>query len=434
MENVLTESRAVSRKNMISTTDIDSPVVDELQKERLRQSRVIARQLDTIGKLKRALDMIIADRSSRRSSVAYLPPIPDVDVPPEIDFCDIGLQTENSGRRGTDLDPDDVRYALSYLNTENQKLQEKHGAAEAALRTEREKAKRILTVCTRISSAPDSGISSPALAKWVSLGLEEAGYPPRQRTETFDDSILNQVCRFPVRIDRASASTRSRSALSEGDSPVAGLDLDMVYGSSCELMQILPDGAMPMTPRANNSFSSRFSWVTEVSGPYWSGSAVVVVTPSSKNSVVCIAHNQRVTISGAHAFALSATFEPSGMRDCLRFFDQRLHWSSGESWERLSLIDSLQGDWWTGFNIVSLKLTDGGSVSGLWGLKTVVIEILARPVDGVVDVIGTLGPGICMYGTVKPRYAVASDSEQVMSVLEWGNGQIWQQSAFSESN
>ena len=418
MENLSTGIKAACAKAPISTVDTDSVLVEELQQERLRQSRIIARQLDTIGKLKRALDMVMIEKSSRRSSVTGGPVrIPDVNIPADIDLVDAGqLADSNPVRtRAEDVDYDQVRRALGYLAEENIRLSRERQDSEEALRAEREKAKRILTVCTRITSSPDSGISSPALAKWVSLGLEESIFPPRPRTETIDDSVVCRSLRFPEG-PGGSSTTRSRSALSEGDSPVAGLDLDMIYGSSFEPhSHAHPDDAVPLTPKASNQ-SNRCNHAYALGGAYWTGSEVIFL--QSVNEATLEGQNVSITMNSSFPFFQSQDGS-SG-----QVIGSRLKWDSGEQWDPIPLADRMRGEWWTGFGIVTLEPDLTGILKGVWGVKQIEIRP-SSPISalGIGNVICRLSDvEIEMVGTLSPKYEGATKS-----IVQWGNGQVWEQ-------
>lgn len=250
---------------MISTIDFESKVIQELQEERLRQSRIIANQMDTIGKLRHALDQMMVDRSSRRTSISHSPSLPFVSVPDSSGGSMVECTScESPGRRNShSVDLESVHKAISALDTNRF-----YGG------TPREGLQRP----HRIQPVPESGLSSPALAKWASMGFDEGGYTNRPRTETFDDV---NICfsRMPLSVLNGSMTTRSRSALSEGDSPVAGLDLDMVYGSAFETANAacLPKNAFPLTPKAMNQPAIILS---EVAGAYWTGSEVICLGTS----------------------------------------------------------------------------------------------------------------------------------------------------------
>lgn len=420
MDILSTGIKGACIKAPISTIDTDSALVEELQQERLRQSRIIARQLDTIGKLKRALDMVMIEKSSRRSSVAGGPVrVPDINIPPDIELADAGqLADANTMRTRTeDVDYDQVRRALGYLAEENIRLSRERQDSEEALKAEREKAKRILTVCTRITSSPDSGISSPALAKWVSLGLEESVFPPRPRTETIDDSVVCRSLRFPEG-PGGSSTTRSRSALSEGDSPVAGLDLDMIYGSSFEAhSHAHPDDAVPLTPKASGQSNRRY-YAHTLGGAYWTGNEVVFLQAVNESTLEGLS----VSITLNASFPVFQSREGSSGR----VLGSSLKWESGEQWDAIPLSDRMRGEWWTGFGIVTLEPDASGKLKGVWGLKQIEIGPSSQISPfGVGNVICRLTDvEIEMVGILSPKYEGSLASK---SIVQWGNGQVWEQ-------
>lgn len=424
MENVHTTNKLPFHKPPITTYDPESPLVEELQHERLRQSRIIARQLDTIGKLKRALDLVMLERSGRRGSLTPRTlSIPDLIIPPDVDFTDIGLQTDtvSNRSRSQDADYDQVKRALGYLAEENLRLTRDRQESEQALLVEKAKAKRILTVCTRISSSPgQSGISPPALAKWVSMGLEDASFPVRERTETFDDGQYRRSARNSmVPMDHlGSTTTRSRSALSEGDSPVDGLDLDMIYGSSFDVpgfLDVHPD-AVPLTPKASNKDT-----ISELCGFYWTGDEMFFFRPAG-GELRC--DESDTVIRFVDSFILGRF--TSGLAENLagRIISMSptitLEWSDDMTWTRVDL-SNLVGDWWTGHTTISLSLSSdqSGRIQGQWGLR----QILIWPTTET-EIKGILLPGESpeMVGAVAPKYGQMGGR----LVISWANGQTWE--------
>ena len=428
MENVPPPGRILSRKAPIQTLEFESQIIEELQQERLRQSRIIARQLDTIGKLKQALDQLISERSSRRSSVCHSQVQPLGFFPPETDQCDAETQTYGSATATSDHedDIDEIRTALTRVNAENQRLQSRTNIADYALRAEKAKTQRILNVCTRISSAPESGISSPALAKWVALGLEDGVFSDRQRTETFDDTAALRLAWLPAKSLDSSLFTRSRSALSEGDSPVAGLDLDMIYGSF-DAPSSVPRDAVPMTPKAGDENSDP-DFLRQAAGSYWTGSHVAVLRVNPSKTYMLIgdwSDGQPIAVAGHPPRALTAVFQSNGRRIDGSIDKNRrsIRWESGDIWERIDYAHHLCGTWWTGFCTIHLNPTDdmSGTVAGSWGLRTVELRALAPILDGEGSVMGSLGEAIDMYGSIEAA------SKAGLSVIRWGNGQRWEQ-------
>ena len=426
MENVDRDNRELRRKGRVNTCDLDSPVIEELQQERLRQSRIIARQLDTIGKLKRALDLVMGERSSRRGSLSLpMLALPDLNIP-DIEFSDVGLQTEPSQNRtrSQDADYDQIKRALGYLAEENLRLSHQRNATEEALLAEKEKAKRILTVCTRISSSPggNSGISSPALAKWVSLGLEDTVFPSRDRTETFDDGFFHKSAPGAV---AESSTTRSRSALSEGDTPVAGLDLDMVYGNAFDhsgASNFHPD-AFPMTPKA--SFR-KHEVQRSLCGTYWNGQSSVslslraddleVICPDKETYLIRVLDSETVLLSQDGGGAVKGRIRVS-----------RIEWPSLETiWEKIEgFAEKLAGHWWTGFSIVTLLPTPdmSGRLEGTWGFHQITLTASSHlKVDGG-NFCQVRGAGVVeMTGSVGPKYGSGGGR----LVIRWDNGQVWE--------
>jgi hypothetical protein len=446
MENIESGNRQKCRKEPIATADIDSPIIEELQQERLRQSRIIARQLDTIGKLKRALDMIVMDRSGRRGSwIAPSISIPDVIIPAEIEYSDFSLQTDPPvPAKASDADNDQVRKALGYLAEENLKLSKLQRDSEEVLKAEREKTKRILTVCSRISSSPDSGISSPALAKWVSLGLEESVFPARPRTETIDDSIVCRTAKFPLQQNdqTGSSTTRSRSALSEGDSPVAGLDLDMIYGTNYEGNSHHPQDAVPLTPRVSQSEDTMKILISNLAGSYWTGDEVMSLSISSSDlslegqfaddSVIQIL--PRGPMSSLVSLLIRQKDQTTWQMECsFRTSPTRqpcILWPDGVEWTRIHLVERMVGEWWTGFGMIFLKPSRDGSgkLVGQWGLKAIEIRAASDlSPDGCCEILCNLSNiGVEMSGSLFPKYK-SSSSCVTRSMVHWGNGQVWEQ-------
>ena len=418
MENFQKPNLIPQRKAPITTYYCDSPIVEELQQERLQQSRIIARQLDTIGKLKRALDMVMLDRSGRRGS--WSPPvlnIPDVLLHHDVEYIDVGVQTDSSSTRSRsqDADYDQVRRALGLLAEENLRLARDRHESEEALMAQKARTNRILTVCTRISSSPGhAGISSPALAKWVSMGLEEVEFPIRDRTETFDDACLHR----PARDNGGSTTTRSRSALSEGDAPVDGLDLDMIYGSSFEVTDFNshhPD-AFPLTPKASHKDE-----IGQLAGSYWTGEEMIFfknfgpeLISESSDLVVRFVDSWTLGLFRS-GLAEDITGRVTSVSPRIE-----IEWiSSKKNWVRIDLSSSISGEWWTGYSTIALEPSSHGSgnVEGDWGCR----RILIAP-TGKAELRARLMPGESpeMIGSVAPKYGGGR------LVISWGNGQVWE--------
>ena len=416
------------RSGWVSTIDFESKLVEELQQERLRQSRIIANQLDVIGKLRHALERMMCDRSSRMSTIQLF----SMEKRPSVFRQDAYVQTSYSGP-----DEEAIKNALSFLYAENQELYIRQKESEDALRTEREKTKRVLRVCSRISTARSSAISSPAFAKWVSLGLEEATVSTRNRTESFDDSLL---LKLPRLYGEDSCTTRSRSAFSEGDSPKAGFDLDMVYGMNFETPSALvPHDAVPMTPRAGSVMSPLDAdEVCRLEGLYWTGDSVGWIQRVSAGYLECSLLEggciipQEVTDTGI-TFLTSANERT--MRGVYCKEKKKISWDNWIEWKRMEeLSQLLVGEWWTGFAIVKLKATRGGTWSGRWGQ----MDIKISPTSFIADQTGHVklesvgSPPVCnMRGSIEPRYLPAGPL--VASCIHWDNGMRWEQISSSSS-
>ena len=245
-------------------------MIDELNQERLRQSRIIARQLDTIGRLNRALEQLM-HRDSRRLSFSYISasksPSHSISPMPDLGFEDVGVQTDITIDDEIS-NPDELKRILGMVTAENRKLVAQNRSVDKELFLEKERAKRILAVCTRISTSASpggdgsGGLPSPTLAKWISLGLDDATYTGRGRVGSADDLCLDLPSQRHFRRNRSNsysstADSPQRVILSEGNSPIKGVDLDMMYGSF-EPVTDMPQEAVALTPRAADSFDSTF--------------------------------------------------------------------------------------------------------------------------------------------------------------------------------
>jgi hypothetical protein len=405
---------STNRKAMISTIDFESKVIHELQEERLRQSRIIANQMDTIGKLRHALDQMMVDRSSRTTSISHSPMLPFLSVPYSSGGSMVwSTSCESPGRRNRhSVDSESVRKAISALETNRfdngtprEGLQMPHG----------------------IQAVPESGLSLPALAKWVSMGFDEGGYSNRPRTETFDDVNIG-ISRMPLSVLNGSNTTRSRSALSEGDSPVAGLDLDMVYGSAFETATAacLPKNAFPLTPKATNQPAIILS---EVAGAYWTGTEVICLGtlrnyPETLFGETCAGDKcVSVRVSGKSLVANLAMQGIPRNVDGI-FSGDSICWVTGEKWHRIDTNKILVGDWWTGFCMIHLVSSDdcNGSVSGRWGVRRIEIRPLTEFAQGLGDIKGSMGQeSFDMFGTVEPL-----PGRSDLNRIRWSNGQVWE--------
>lgn len=419
MENMIEMNMPSFRRNgWIPTIDFESDLVDELQQERLRQSRIIANQLDVIGKLRHALEMMMSDRSSRVSNAS----------------TSIGERHIRHERRDScsqtacdEADSELVKKALSYLYVENRELLHRHKESEQALRSEREKSKRILKVCSRMSSGKGCSISSPALAKWVSLGLEELEVPHRNRTETFDDSVLPRFWGC----EEGSSTTRSRSAFSEGNSPRAGFDLDMVYGINVGTPSVLPDYALPMTPRAGGG-----DLVTLLEGVYWTGESVGWIRKDPSGYL------ESSLYEGGHVHVTDFTsneitvYSKSGEERIVGYYsldNLSINWVEEgglkHHWKRMKESpDILVGEWWTGFSLLKLAAIDDCTrMEGVWGQRHIQVSLCSFMEKGKAEIRLEYidGMGGCMQGSLEPRYS--PPDPQVPSIIRWNNGMVWEQ-------
>ena len=424
-------------KAPIAVTDFESRVIEDLNLERFQQSKTIAQQLDTIGKLKAALGQMV-DRTTRRRSLpqgpAYGVPISPSDEEPTT----VCVQTDavSNGDLSTVAE---LHQRICLVNAENRRLQVHARTADSALKSERAKARRIIEACARIASPHGPvGLSSPALAKWVSMGLEDTIFTTRTRTETFDDSALPRVRRLPLLQLGSLRMARSRDALSEGDSPVAGLDLDMVYGSFEAVGVLTPSDAVAMTPRSSSDYlrSSDPIRLTRLAGTYWTGSTTGVLRFDRENPL-CLTG---LWESGTDQFVELVSKGEGVVMRFLKTGDtldgliegENLVWATGGLvWEKLPNLSYLiAGEWWTGFSTIALdpKPDLSGTCVGQWGMQTVELMIQSKPVeksDRSAQVVAVLGlSGVCMYGSLEPRYATSGTPAP--SVIRWGNGQTWE--------
>lgn len=222
--------KAAKGSSRVPINDFESSVIDEITQDRLRQSRVIAQQMETIGKLHRALSQF-SDRDYRRTSFSGH----DTFNMTDSFVSDDVLPVTHDQEVQTDLTiPESVN--LGSIIADHKKLQSQAVASERALQSERAKAHRVLQACARV--ARTGSVSSPALAKWISLGLDEFSQIDRSRVMSTDDGILGIPVRRALAFSTAQssvtvspASSQIRTTLSEGHSPTGGLDLDIIYGN-----------------------------------------------------------------------------------------------------------------------------------------------------------------------------------------------------------
>ena len=469
-----------SRTGPINITEFENRVIDELNQERLRQSRIIARQHDTIGKLNRALEQL-TERDSRRASFFHSTSsfrLPPTSPSPDIGFADAGVQTDITIDDEI-YNAEDMRRMMNVISAENRKLLSQNREVDQALHHEKEKTKRILAVCTKIScsSPTDSdrgGLTSPTLAKWISLGLDDFSYSLRSRVGTADDAAMLHL---PTPFHRTDPHRRScvshgspyssspntpfpddspKKALSEGDSPHGGVDLDMMYGSF-EPPSSMPKEAVALTPRAADHGDIKF--LRCVAGTYIVGDySTSSPDPSSFKTVIIRLGPHRgiplrcklfdthedVTITGTSAQVV-ATITSTGEKVHGQFSSSEITWNESSVfyprvWTRVPHL-TVAGDWWTGFCILSLSLSDdlSGTFRGKWGSRMVEIRLMEMSVTGdgadrqiqwqVDGIMGGGGSGksdhgsrIVMHGQMKRKF-----SENSFFVIEWGNGQVWEQ-------
>ena len=466
-----------SRSGPINITEFENRVIDELNQERLRQSRIIARQHDTIGKLNRALEQL-TERDSRRASFFHSTSsfrLPPTSPSPDIGFADAVVQTDITIDDEI-YNADDIRRMMNVISAENRKLVSQNREVDQALYQEREKTKRILAVCTKIScgSPTDSdrgGLTSPTLAKWISLGSDDFTYSIRSRVGTADDAILQ----LPTPFHKTNRHRRScvshgspyssspctpfpdespKKALSEGDSPHAGVDLDIMYGSF-EPSSSMPKEAVALTPRASDHGDIKF--LRSVAGTYIVGDdpSSSSDTPSIKTVIIRLgAHrgiplrcklvetHEDVTITGASGQVV-ATISSTGEKIYGQFSSPKITWNESSVfyprvWTRVSST-GIAGDWWTGFCILNLSSSDdlSGTFRGKWGSRFVEIRLMEMvragdqvhwQVDGVMGGGGSgksdSGSRIVMHGLMKPKFL-----GNEFFVIEWGNGQVWEQTS-----
>ena len=400
--------RPFRRGGWISTIDFESKIVEELQQERLAQSRIIAQQLDAIGRLKHALEMMMGERSSRKSCMM----MGFIEQAEKRNFVDACVQTALEGP-----EDEDIRRALGYLLSENMQLSLRHREAEAALRDERQKSRRVLTVCLRVASSNYCKISSTALAKWVSLGLDDGKFATRHRTETFDDIFL------PRRNLNESSLSRARSAYSEGDSPRAGLDLDMVYGINFESASVVPLNSVPLSPREAERDAD-----CDLEGIYWTGVSVGIMRMTPEGYLECS------KLRGGHVHA-TVNNELTVMSDDETiggYFDSArgsVLWEDQSEWRRMDAERLLARQWWTGFSVVKLSMhhsVKGVFFFGKWGERDIDITPASFLSEGEGQLRLTFSDAcIELVGNIEPRYLSAGTS--VPSRIRWANGMVWDQ-------
>ena len=341
----------VKARETVAVTEFESAIIQELNQERLNQSRTIAKQLDTIGKLKEALGQM-TERTFHRPYQISTCIIPEPTSISPTGLCSTAVQSNT--------------HVL--LENENRRLVAELALANSALSRERAKSSRIATVFSRLASPlADNVLSSPDIAKWVVMGLEDSNFfSNRARTGTFDDSFVPSIRRPGSCVSDITFTSRRR-ALSEGNTPVAGLDLDMMYGSFggegpdvCGL-SMSPRHSIRMQNAADVcgfSLSPRHSIRMQNDSKYWDGEVV------------------------------------------------RLDNLPGS--EQVFPDESLVGTWWTGFGWLELELFSD-SVGGRWGhhfihvYSTAGFRIIAH-ITGEVYMVGTRGE----------------------NRIVWGNGQRWE--------
>lgn len=312
--------------------DFENIVIDELTQERLRQSRVIAQQTDTIGKLHRALSQF-TDRDYRRFT-----PVDSVNVSETFLVDDV-----LSGARDDEVQTDLIMPGFSdiaALFEEHKKLQTHAKATEIALQAERAKARRVMQACARVVRT--GSISSPALAKWISFGLDEFSQLDRSRIMSYDDGNSGLPVHSSI---RSPSSARVHGSLSEGHSPIAGLDLDMVYGNfhPNDYSRTELEETFAMSPRdlvdPNPLLVDRFEMSPPpdkelLVGHWWTGFSLVHL--SNSNEVIKGTY-------GLHGIQLD--LEPTGevhatmgsglkMDGVFDFGAKKIKWTNGQLWTK----------------------------------------------------------------------------------------------------
>jgi len=466
-----------ARSGPVPTTEFECEIIEELNQERLRQSRIIARQHDTIGKLNRALEQLM-HRDSRRlsftSSAANKSPTHSLSPIPDLGFCDAGVQTDVT--IGDDIsNPEDLKRILGMVTAENRKLLAMNRSVDRELYKERERAKRIIAVCTRISTSDVSppGLTSPTLAKWISLGLEDSKYTGRGRVGSADDLDLDLPSERRNRRRHRSSSYSStndspkRAFLSEGNSPIKGVDLDMMYGSF-EPVTDMPNEAVALTPKATDSFDARFL-TNHVAGTYLVNSRTAVIIRLGPNRTIPLvgsipseghppASSNSFTVTGTTT-RLIATLSQTNFRIYGIYREGKIFWDNppdcsrlpfgSSNWQKCHFIPA--GDWWTGFTMIHLQKNEdmSGTSRGRWGLRTAelrLVECLGDDQDSpysewIIElVLGSPtapvgGSAVTMQGVLSPKYIKRRGSmsggdltsSRALSVIHWGNGQFWEQ-------
>jgi hypothetical protein len=452
-----------SRSGPINVTDFENRIIDELNQERLRQSRIIARQHETIGKLNRALEQW-TERDSRRGSFFHSSSsfkLPPISPPPDLGFIDASAQTDIT--IGDEIyNAEEMRRMMGVISAENRKLLSQNREVDQALYHEREKTKRMLAVCTKISCTSPTesergGLTSPILAKWISLGLDDFSYSIRSRVGTVDEAYLRLPSPMGYSNIRRSCMSHGspfgspshtpdsspKKALSEGDSPNEGVDLDIMYGSF-EPSTMMPKEAVALTPRAADSGDIKF--LRSVAGTFVMGQ-LDPSTPSSLKTVILRLGPHRgiplrcklpdtcedVTITGS-CDQLIATISSTGEKISGDFSTSKITWNESSVfyprvWSRVPDSLMIVGEWWTGFCILLLSPSDdmSGTSRGKWGSRFIELRLVEKLMISdewlVGGVLGTSGPSrIKMHGSLRKKIGGNN-----LWMIEWGNGQVWEQ-------
>jgi hypothetical protein len=422
---LMVEKLNVSRpnvKDLVPTVEFENHVIHDLQEERLRQSRIIARQLDTIGRLNRALDQM-RDRSFRRPfSDSIIINSPSSNSPFHED-----ASTQTDGLwLPTPSDTSAVRVALIRVNQVNEEYRERNECLEMELDTERGRIRRILTVCDRLMAATVP-MSASSLARWIILGLEGFTSPSRERTNTYsgfcrDDASIQST---PLPMYRSPPlEIRDRDALSEGESPVDGFDLDIIFGSF-EPNSMMARGSTPLSPRAAEAGDPVL--LRALAGTYWTGAQTALLRFSPGTPLEGLWGDQPVTVTGSDNCVMVIFKSTNRSVEGVYFPETRtLRWLSGQVWSRVEDDVPLPGDWWTGFTVIHLfPARDlSGTAVGSWGLREVELRLVSNYENGSAVVEANLGGGLTMHGSLQHKYP---DTPGSRSVIKWFNGQLWEQ-------
>lgn len=295
-----TSSKGEFRNSPIQINEYESSVIDEITLERLRQSRIIAQQLETIGKLHRALAKF-TDRDTRRISFGN----------------------------------------ESYTANEPSIMEDEllHHTADVGCQTD-------------ITMSHDIDLSGRTRVEWISSPHEFSVLESSSRVMSFDDGVVPRR-KVAYTTTHSSATTTPsstgvslpRQALSEGDSPLAGLDIEMMYGSFLPNSGAPPtvhEEVDPLSPRTiaryrMESFDepNDIFKLSDLTGNWWTGFSLVHLDePTNWSSCLRGRYGLRGIEVRMKGSGVGMSGLPGGLELDGEFENNQLRWTNGQVWTK----------------------------------------------------------------------------------------------------